>query len=350
MALEVPYHKPDVSLPADIVEEIVRIDGLDSIEIPSAITITPSIEENYRPELLKEKLSNVLAGLGFTEILTNSITNSAFFSDEELRSIVKLVNNLSSELDIMRPSMLHTAMSVVSFNLNHKNQDLKLFEFGKTYSAEGVGKYREENHLSLYLTGSLSQNHWKEKSRPADAYYLKGLAEALLSNLGIRPESFEKSTSKELESGMIAFINGSRILELGKVDNSILSKFDIRQPVYFADLYWDELMKYTGNRIQYREVSKFPAVERDLAMVVPKSMKYVEIEEKINKLKLNKLQNIRLFDVFESEKLGTDKKSLAINLTFQDEEKTLTDKEIDSWMNKIMITLEKDLNAEIRKQ
>lgn len=346
---EVPYHKPDISLPADLVEEILRIDGLDSIEIPTTISISPSIEENYKSEILKEKTSNVLTGLGFTEILTNSITNSAHFSDEELKTVVRLLNNLSSELNIMRPSMLHTALEVIAFNINRKNNNLKFFEFGKTYSTSGVGQYNETNHLCLYLTGQSTENHWKEKSKASDIYYIKGVAEAILSNFGLKHDGFETISTNELQSGLSVNLNGEKILELGRVNNGLASKFDIKQPVFFADFYWDMILKYAGKQVQFKEISKYPSVERDLAMVVPKSMKYKEISERIDKLRLNKLKDVKLFDVFESEKLGKDKKSMAVNFTFLDEEKTLTDKEIDSWMNKIMTTLEKELNAEIRK-
>lgn len=349
ITLEVPYHKPDISLPADIVEEILRIDGLDSIEIPTTISISPSIEANYRAEVLKEKTSDILAGLGFTEILTNSITNSAYFSDEELKTTVRLLNNLSNELNIMRPSMLHTALEVVSFNINRKNNNLKFFEFGKTYSTTGVGQYNEANHLCLYLAGRLNENHWKEKAKTSDIYYLKGVAEALLSNLGVSYDGFETINTNELQSGLSIGVNGEKILELGRVHTGLASKFDIKQPVFFADFYWDVILKYAGKQVQFKEIPKYPSVERDLAMVVPKSMKYKEISERIDKLRLNKLKDVKLFDVFESEKLGKDKKSMAVNFTFLDEEKTLTDKEIDSWMSKIMTTLEKELNAEIRK-
>jgi phenylalanyl-tRNA synthetase beta chain len=349
IALEVPYHKPDVSLPADIVEEILRIDGLDNIDIPTTISISPSIEENYKGEILKEKISNVLTGLGFTEILTNSITNAAYFSDEELKIAVRLLNNLSNELNIMRPSMLHTALEVITFNINRKNNNLKFFEFGKTYATTGAGQYNETNHLCLYLTGQVNENHWKEKSKASDIYYIKGSAEAILSNLGLKYDEFEIINTNELQSGLSVQLNGEKILELGRIYTGLASKFDIKQPVFFADLYWDAILKYAGKQVQFKEISKYPSVERDLAMVVPKSMKYKEISERIDKLRLNKLKDVKLFDVFESEKLGKDKKSMAINFTFLDEEKTLTDKEIDSWMGKIMITLEKELNAEIRK-
>ncbi|HEY0355066.1 MAG TPA: phenylalanine--tRNA ligase subunit beta [Flavisolibacter sp.] len=347
--IEVPYHKPDISLAADIVEEVLRIDGLDSIDIPTTISISPSIEVNYRAEVLKEKISNVLTGLGFSEILTNSITNSAYFSDSELESSVRLLNNLSNELDIMRPSMLHTALEVLAFNINRKNTSLKFFEFGKTYKTKTPGQYHETQHLCLYLTGQLRDNHWKNKNLPSDIYYLKGVAEAILNNLGIRA-NFTTTSVPEIPHAVSVELNGEKILELGRVNNQLTTKFDIKQPVFFANFYWDAVLALADKKVQFKEISKYPPVERDLAMVVPKTMKYAEIEERIGKLKLNKLGEVKLFDVFESEKLGTSKKSMAINLTFRDEEKTLTDKEIDAWMNKIMVTLEKELNAEIRKQ
>lgn len=350
MVLQVPHHKPDVSIPADVVEEILRIDGLDNIEIPTAITITPSVEEDDRSERLKEKVSSLLTGAGFSEILTNSITNSAYFSEDELAGSVKLLNNLSSELNILRPTMLHTALEVIAFNLNRKNTSLCLFEFGKTYGTRGVGNYAETAHLCLYATGQLSENSWKGKGSPADVYFMKGVATALLASLNIKDVTFENAESNELEASLFAFIGKEKVAEIGMVKKALSSRFDIKQQVIYADLYWDALMQKSGKRVQFKEISKYPPVERDLAMVVPKTMQYSEVPDQIKKLRINQLQDIRLFDIFESEKLGKDKKSLAVNFTFLDEEKTLTDKEIDSWMAKIMTALEKNLGAEIRKQ
>jgi phenylalanyl-tRNA synthetase beta chain len=349
LTVAVPYHKPDITLPADLVEEVLRIDGLDNIDIPTTISISPSIEENYRGEVLKEKISNVLTGLGFTEILTNSITNAAYFTPDELKNVVRLLNNLSSELDIMRPSMLQTALEVISFNTNRKNNNLRFFEFGKTYSTYGMGQYKEESHLSLYLTGQLGETQWKESNKPSDIYYLKGVVSTILASLGVKTDNFELTESNELDNGIAAFYNGEKVAELGKVRNDLMAKFDIKQPVFFADLFWDTIITQGNKKVQFKEISRYPSVERDLAIVVPKAMKYKDISEQLTKLRLNKLHQVRLFDVFESEKLGKDKKSMAINLTFMDEEKTLTDKEIDTWMNKIMTTLEKELNAEVRK-
>jgi phenylalanyl-tRNA synthetase beta chain len=348
MALQVPYHKPDISLPADVVEEILRIDGLDNIDIPKSITISPSIEENEQADQLKEKISNVLTGLGFSEIVTNSITNSAYYSQEDA-GIVKLLNNLSSELDIMRPTMIPTALEVIGFNLNRKSNSLKFFEYGKTYRKQGDGKYNEENHLGLYLTGSLAENNWKSKAAASDIYYSKGVAEAIMAAVAFKYGEWQTTESADYSNTLSITANNQQIVEIGVVNKKRLTQFDIKQSVIIVDFNWDNLLKYAAKRIQYKEVAKFPIVERDLAIVVPKAMKYEEIRSQLNKLRLDKLRTVKLFDVFESEKLGAGKKSMAINLTFLDEEKTLTDKEIDSWMNRIIGTLEKELNAEIRK-
>ena len=349
LTLKVPYHKPDVTMQADVVEEILRIDGLDNIEIPTSITITPSVEEDYKADALKEKASGVLTGAGFTEILTNSITNASYFTEEELETSVKLLNNLSSELNMLRPSMLHTALEVISFNINRKNNNLRFFEFGKTYSSTAIGDYAEKNHLCLYTTGQLAENNWKSKGMATDIYYLKGVTQSLLQAMNVKGATLEKGENNDLDVSLTVMIGKEKVGEIGIVKKPVASKFDIKQPVLFADFYWDALLQKSGSRIVFKEIPKYPSVERDLAMVVPKNMQYGDIQEQIKKLRLAQLQDVKLFDIFESEKLGKDKKSLAVNFTFLDEEKTLTDKEIDSWMNKIMTTLENSLGAEIRK-
>lgn len=347
--LEVPYHKHDITIQADLVEEILRIDGLDNVTIPTAITITPSVEENKVADQLKEKIAGMLVGNGFNEILTNSITNSKYFTEQELSQTVKLLNNLSIELDVMRPAMLPTALEVIAFNQNRKNNDLKFFEWGKTYRSSEVGNYEETNHFCIYLTGSVVENHWKSKGKAADIYYLKGIVEAVLQAAGVSV-SFASGGNNELEQTITGSLNDTKLVELGRVSGKTTHKFDIRQPVFYANINWDELVALSlKKKISYREIAKFPSVERDLAIVVSKEVKYEAIKDQLDKLRLNKLQHIRLFDVFESEKLGAGKKSMAVNFTFLDEEKTLTDKEIDTWMNKIMTTLETELGAEIRK-
>ena len=349
LRVAVPFHKPDISLPADLVEEIVRIDGLDNIEIPESITITPSIEENYTKEVYREKAANYLVGAGFTEIMTNSITNAAYFSHEELESMVKMMNSLSAELNILRNSLFETALEVVAHNLNHKNNSLSLFEFGKTYSTSETGKYNEAEKLCIVITGK-PENNWKQKSIAADFYSIKGNVIAVLKLLGITGFSIEPLQVPKLENHVVFKLDGEIIAGAGEVNKRILEKFGIKQPVFFGGLNWALISALALKQLPtIKEISRFPAVQRDLALIVPKQLRYEEVEKSVQNIKPVTLQQIKLFDIFESDKLGADKKSMAINFTFSDEEKTLTDKEIDGWMNKIMTTLEKDLQAEIRK-
>lgn len=346
--LKVPYSKPDISLPADIVEEIVRIDGLDNIEIPTSITITPQTDNGGIKEGLKEKIANYLTGLGFHEILTNSITNSKYYTEDVLNKTVKMLNNLSADLDVLKPNMLETGLEVLAYNLNRKNNHLKLYEFGKTYSTEAVGSYIEEEHLSLYLTGFEHEDSWNIKGKEINFYTIKGIAQAIVELTGFDKIDFKKNESNA--TSLDIFINKKCVGNLQEVDKTKTQQFDIKQPVFFIDFNFNSLAKEVSTKkIVYKEISKFPSVQRDIALVVPKSTTYLQIDEAVKKLKINKLQNLRLFDVFESNKLGADKKSMAVNFTFIDEEKTLTDKEIDAMMNKLIQQFEKELSAEIRK-
>jgi phenylalanyl-tRNA synthetase beta chain len=323
---------------------------LDNIEIPSSITMTSSVEENYAAEALREKLANYLTGLGFNEIMTNSITNEVYFDEIELQESVKMLNNLSAELNIMRPSMLETGLEAIAYNLNRKNNDLKFFDFGKTYNKHGSGKYYETEHLCLYITGNVQEDSWRGKTVKADFYFLKGVVTSLLKLLGVEPDSFEVFTHKKLSPALQVRINGSVMIQSGEVNNSLLNQFDIKQPVFFADINWNALQVQAENKeIRAEDIPKFPAVYRDLAIIVPAQLKYEEAERTVLKLRLDNLRDVKLFDVFESEKLGKGKKSMAISFIFLDKEKTLTDKEIDEMMNRIMMAMEKELGAEVRK-
>lgn len=345
-----PYSKPDISLPADIVEEIIRIDGLDSIEIPKSIQIAPANEEGTISERLKEKMADYLTGLGFHEILTNSITNSKYYNEAVLKTSVKMVNNLSADLDIMRPSMLETGLESIAYNVHRKNGNLRFFEYGKTYSAVTIGVYKEEDHFAVFITGSDDTDNWRKKTTASDFFTAKGIAMSLCRLCGIpnvqvhEPELVYYGRSYNIKH------KNTIIGTIAEVNNAHLDGFDIKQPVYFIDFNYAAL---TGliqkQKLIYTEVPKYPVVHRDIAMLLDKPVSYMEIEKTIKKLNLSKLQEVKLFDVFESDKLGTDKKSVAINFTFLDEEKTLTDKEIDNMMLKIMQACEKELDASIRK-
>ena len=346
-----PYSKPDISLPADVVEEIMRIDGLDNVEIPTSIMISPSIETDSYKYTYKEKTANYLVGLGFNEIFTNSITNAAYFDEAELGSAVRLLNNLSADHNIMRPSMLETGLEAIAHNLNRKNTDLQFFEFGKTYRMEAPGNYQEQEHVCFYLTGQVKENSWKGKGYSVDLYYLKGIVARILQLTGLNKASWELTTSRKLTDALEVKINNETVVVLGAVAAHELKRFDIKQPVFFADIDWELLLKRIAAKgdLKVAELPKQLPVYRDLAMIVPKALPYGAVEASVKKVRLDKLQDVRLFDIFESGKIGADKKSLAVSFTFLDEEKTLTDKEIDGMMNKIMTALEKDLQAEIRK-
>ena len=346
----VPHSKPDISLPADIVEEIMRIDGYDNVDIPAAITMSPAADLLGPAEMLQEKLANYLAGLGFNEILTNSITNSKYYSEEVLAQGVRMLNNLSADLDMLRPSLLETGLESVVNNLNRKNHNLRFFEFGKTYHSEGVGQYTERRRLALFLTGQLSTAHWRQPSTEADIFYLKGVVSNLLTALGLGKLKFTAGEEAATVHGLRVQAAGTELGILGVVHPAKLKRFDIKQPVLYADLDWSACLELAlQQKIEYRELARFPAVERDLALVVDKDLPYEQVEAAVAQAKLPRLTGIRLFDVFESDKIGVGKKSLAINFTFQDAEKTLTDTEVESMMNKLMKLFEKELGAEIRK-
>ena len=346
----VPFNKPDISLPADIVEEIMRIDGLDNIDIPASISISPSHESSTDSASLREKLATQLTGLGFHEVFTNSITNSAYYNEDTLKHVVKMINNLTVELDVLRPSMLHTGLEILAHNINRKNADLLLFENGKTYTTEAEGKYTETRHLALYITGDVQQTSWYQKGQKADYYFVKGICEKILGSLNIINAAFVETGDPDFEMAANISLKNQVLGKIGMVNAQTLKTFGIKQPVFFADLYWDELMTIkAAKKFTYRELSKFPPVQRDLALLLDKQTSYAEIRKAVASIGINELQTVKLFDIFESDKLGAGKKSMAINFTFLDSNKTLTDKEIDEMMNKIISACEKQLNAEIRK-
>ncbi len=347
--LAIPFHKPDINIPADIVEEILRIDGLDNVEIPQAITITPSVENDLDGKL-KEKLAQYLAGSGFREILTNSITNSAYYTEEQLQGTVHMLNNLSTELNILRPSMMETALEVIAYNHNRKNDHLRLFEFGKTYSTTGIGAYHEKVHCCIYLSGVFAEASWRSAAIPADLFQLKGVISKLAEALGLGNLKLQEAEHAGLQPGFDLIAGKEKIGFIGQVSKERMNRFDLKQTVFMADLDWATVVKiHSTKKLAFRELPRQIAVERDLAMLVNRSIAYGSIESAIKKSNLQKLSGYRLFDLFESDKLGTDKKSVAINFSFLDEEKTMTDTEIDGLMQKLIQTLEKEIDAEIRK-
>jgi phenylalanyl-tRNA synthetase beta chain len=349
ITLKVPFSKPDISIQADIVEEIMRIDGLDNVEIPAAISIVPSKDKTGIKSLINEKLANYLIGQGLNEMFTNSITNSSFYSEEALQTSVKMINSLTKELDIMRPGLLQSGLQVLSHNINRKNTDLRFFELGKTYHIAENSKYVEKNHLAIFITGNMVNQGWKFTEQPADFFYLKGIVENIFLASGIRKIKFTESSSTYFSYCSNAISGKLEVAQIGAVSDKLLKQFDIKQPVYFADINMDLVIHLNEKAIQYKEISKFPAVKRDLALVVDKKVSYSQIQDVALTSSINQLKTIDLFDVYENDKLGNNKKSMAVSFTFLDEHKTMTDQEIDGFMKKLVSGFEKNIQAEIRK-
>jgi phenylalanyl-tRNA synthetase beta chain len=285
-------------------------------------------------------------GKGFTEILTNSITNSAYFSEETLAGAVKMLNNLSAELDVMRPSMLETGLETIAYNLNRQNNAISFFEIGKVYGKSNAGKYFESEQLALYISGKQLADGWRTKGTEQDYFVAKGIAIALLELLGIEGVQ-EKSTS----NGLTELVWSKKTLgQIEMMGAKKLQAFGIKQPVYYIQFDLAALLNaYQSKKVKYQEVSKYPSVERDLALVIDKTTAYAAIQACISDAKLTALIATRVFDIFESEKLGAGKKSVAINFVFNAPDKTLTDVEIDAMMKKLIELFEKNIQAEIRK-
>jgi phenylalanyl-tRNA synthetase beta chain len=348
--VNVPFSKTDISIPADIVEEIMRIDGLDNIEIPATISIAPSADNDNGRAALADKTANYLTSNGFSEIFTNSITDSKYYNEATLGNTVKMINSLSANLDVMRPSLLQTGLEVIAYNINRKNTDLKLYEFGKTYHTTGIGNYEEKIHLAIYITGIVTEGAWQQKDSKADFYYIKGLCEKIFANAGIKNISIENTADEDLDYGINIKANNVTIGKVGIINAKTLKQFGIKESVLFGDILWDEVLVLNQKvNITYKEISKFPSVQRDLALIVDNSIAYADIEKNIKANKIQSLKNIKLFDIFESEKLGKDKKSMAVNFTFSDDSKTLEDADTEGMMNKIIASLETQLNASVRK-
>lgn len=345
-----PLHKPDITIPADIVEEVMRIDGLDNIPIPALVSMAPSVQAQPDKERVKERIADYLAGNGFSEIFTNSITNAQYYSHLDADTLVKMLNSLSADLNVLRPSMLETGLERIAYNLNRRNDDLLFFEFGKTYRQEAVGQYPESAHLTLYLTGRKLPENWMQKEKPVDFYDLKGYIGNILQMLGLQAPQMTATTAHGLQPAFEITSAGKTIAVAGNVAPAQLKAFDIKQPVWYADFNWDVILSLLPTKDAfYEEIPRFPSVRRDLALVLDKSVPFAAVETAARSVKTNLLQQINLFDVFESDKLGAGKKSYAVSFTFQDKEKTLTDQETDTLVNKLVKAFESQLQAEIRK-
>jgi phenylalanyl-tRNA synthetase beta chain len=347
MKLEVPAFKVDVTREVDIIEEILRIHGYNNIEIPTQIRASLNTSQKPDKEVLQNQCADLLSSNGFFEILSNSLTKLAYSAQPDLA--VKILNPLSSDLDVMRQNLLYSGLEAISYNQNRRNSDLKLYEFGKVYSLENES-YKENQRLSVFLTGAKHAEHWASKSNPLGFYNIKSLVDLLVNRLNIKGLTSVETSNPDLSSG-ISYRKGEKVLvDFGTVSKKALKKLDINAEVFYADFDWDLIVKSVrNNKIAYTEVSKFPAVRRDLSMLLNKDITFDQLKQIALKTDKSLLKEVNVFDVYLGDKLPEGKKSYALSFVIQDDEKTLTDKQIEAFMQKLIINFEKQAGAEIRK-
>ncbi len=339
----VPGNKPDVKQAADLAEEILRIDGLDNIPIPERMSFSLNRKRNDSREQ-QERIAALLSGMGFHEIITNSIVNSKYYPGRE--DLVAMLNSLSSELDVLRPSMLESGLEVIRYNLNRQQAGLAMFEMGKIYTRSN-GEYQESPVLAIWMVGELVPSQWNRKAVVADIYYLKGVVKNLIDAGGIASISEVADTPNQTYTWKW---KNQTLATVSVVDGKTLKAFDLKQEVYFAHIDWQLWMKATAAvKLSYKGIPKYPVVQRDLAIVLDRNISYQELVDVTEKLKLDAMQSYALFDVFESEKLGKDKKSLAMRYTFRLQDRTLTDQETDAMMQQLIQAYTNKLNAQIRE-
>jgi phenylalanyl-tRNA synthetase beta chain len=347
MKLEVPAYKVDVTREVDIIEEVLRIHGYDNVEIPTQIRASLNTTVKPDKEVLQNQIAELLSANGFFEILSNSLTKLSYSAEPE--RAVKILNPLSNDLDVMRQSLLFSGLEAIAYNQNRRNSDLKFYEFGKVYNLDQEN-YKENQRFSIFLTGSKNSEGWNSKSGKADFYNLKSAVDLIINKLNIKGISTSETTNTHFSSG-ISYRKGEKIIvEFGVVSKKSLNKLDISAEVFFADFDWDQIMRSVrNNKISYAEVSKFPSVRRDLSMLLSKDISFEQLKQIAYKTEKGLLKEVNVFDVYVGDKLPEGKKSYALSFLLQDDEKTLTDKQIDAIMQKLILNFEKQVGAEIRK-
>jgi phenylalanyl-tRNA synthetase beta chain len=359
LLLEIPGYRVDVTRPCDVVEDILRIYGYNNVEIPTQLKSSLVIKaDEDRKHKLQNLVSEQLVGAGFNEILNNSLTKVSYYEDKN--DVVRIVNPLSSDLGVMRQTLLYGGLESVEHNVKRKAQNLHFFEFGNCYFFDPekenldnpMQAYKEENYLGLWITGKRVEGSWAHPNEDTTYYELSAFVQNILSRIGMKPGLMvtKKSENKDFSAGIvIENRGGKKLIEMGVLSKKLLKKFDLAQPVYFAELNWTQLMKATKkNEVTFTEVPKHPAVSRDLALLIDNNVEFAQIEQIARQTEKKLLKSVELFDVYEGEKLPAGKKSYAVNFILQDTEKTMNDKQIDAIMQKLIANLKKQLNAELR--
>ena len=361
LTLLIPAYRVDVKQEADVIEEILRIYGYNNVEVNIHVNSTLSYPEKPNKEKVVNIVSDMLTANGFSEIMCNSLCPSSWYEQSEDfdgKQLVILANPLSSDLNAMRQSLLFGGLNSVSWNLNRQNPDLKLYEFGNCYFYNKsdhphpkAGDYSEKTSLDLFISGNTLRQSWNSKTNPTDFFNIKSSVEMILTRLGVTTERLTSAESDKkyfAESYTYLFKN-KLVAEAGRISKTYLAKFDIGQDVYWAHIEWDYLLKIIKTHtIAFHELPRFPSVKRDLALLVDRGIKFSQIRDIAFSTEKNLLHDINLFDVYENDSLGKNKKSYAVSFHLRDDFKTMTDKNIEKIMNNLIRAYESELNAQIR--
>ena len=361
LSLLVPPYRVDVKREADVIEEILRIYGYNNVEIPTQVNASLQTAEKPDPNSVRNLIAEMLTAQGFNEIWSNSLTKSSYYTglkNYAEEQTVKILNPLSADLNGMRQTLLFGGLESIVHNANRQNKNLKLYEFGNCYFYKGTElkehpekNYREEEHLGLFITGSRESESWTEKEKTTSFFTIKTIAENIMKRLGLQTSQMQISEiENELFSAVLSYsFNNKTVLNLGIVAKKWLKKFDIENPVYYADFNWDNLFSiHKKHKVLFEELPKFPAVRRDLALLIDKTVKFDQIREIAYKVERKILREVDLFDVYEGKGIPENKKSYAVSFILRDDKATLNDKQIEKTMQKMVDTFSRELGAELR--
>ncbi len=348
----VPPYRVDVTREADVIEEILRIYGFNQVPLPKSLSSDYLAEfDEKSPDKLQRTISELLVSNGFFEIITNSLTKPAYASEfgiADPAANVEILNKLSEDLGVMRQSLLFSMLEVAQYNISHKQTELRIFEFGKEYQKKDSG-YNERQRLGLIFSGKFLEENWQKTDRDVHFHDLSGIVHLLLSRILNMQLKQDVVSDPRFAYTLSLQVRNREVARLGMINPNISRKFGIRQKIYFADIDWDQIIKFSNNSIIFKEVPKFPEVRRDLSLVISKNISFEEIRMLALKNESKILKDVRMFDVYEGDKIEKGKKAYAITFTLQDRNRTLDDKVIDKTMNRLMSAFETELNALIRK-
>ena len=350
LGLTVPAYRVDVQREVDVIEEILRVYGYNNINFTKKLNATVSNSARTEDYKVQNIIGTQLNALGFHEMMANSLTSPDYVELSELlqkEHNVMMLNPLSSDLSAMRQSLLFSGLEAVSYNINRKNSDLKLFEFGKSYHNFSTG-YEEKKHLTLFVTGNRTEESWTNPEKATDFFLFKGYVEAILSRLGICKTKNEPVKSDVFAEGIAIAVGDEILVEFGTIKKSILKHFDVKQEVLFADFNWALVLKLLSNKIKFTDIPKYPEVRRDLALLLDENIPFDSIYKIARQSEKTLLKNINLFDVYQGKNLPEGKKSYAVSFTIQDSSKTLTDEQIDKVMTKLQKNFIAELGASLR--